>query len=93
MEELFSKKLVFRWDLLHLVNRAHFEAKGKVEGEDDETFALDDASDDEASENEDKDKDSMISELINYIQKSARKLRHGIRYAQLKNVTASLRDQ
>ena len=79
------------WDLLHLLNRAHFE--GKVEGEDDETFALDDASDDEASENEDKDKDSMISELINYIQKSARKLRHGIRYAQLKNVTVSLRDQ
>ena len=26
-------------------------------------------------------------ELINYIQKSARKLRHGIRYAQLKTVT------
>ena len=88
MEELFNKKLVFRWDLLHLVNRAHLEAKGKVEGEDDETFVLDDASDDETIESEDKDKDSMICELINYIQKSARKLRTGLSYSQLKNVTA-----
>ena len=74
------KNLLFRWDLNHLVNRAHLE--GKVEGEEDETFDLDDA--DEPNEIEAKDKDCMVSELINYIQRRARKLKHGLSFAQLK---------
>ena len=30
MKELFIDKLVFRWDFLHLINRAHKGAKGTV---------------------------------------------------------------
>ena len=28
MNSLFDKLLTFRWDMLHLINRAHIEAKG-----------------------------------------------------------------
>ena len=30
VQALFGKTLVFRWDLLHLINRAHIGAKGSV---------------------------------------------------------------
>ena len=33
---LFEKSLVFRWDLLHLINRAHIDAKGSVDCNDDD---------------------------------------------------------
>ena len=35
--ELFDKVLTFRWDLLHLMSRAHEEARGKVKRIDIET--------------------------------------------------------
>ena len=31
MVELFQKDIKFRWELLHLINRAHIEAQGKID--------------------------------------------------------------
>ena len=68
MELLFDKKLIFRWDLLHLIitsNRAHIAAKGKIEdGEE---------SEDEESESTSRHHESLVSELIKFIQSQARK--------------------
>ena len=83
MEVLFKKKLVVRWDLLHLINRAHIDAKGKVDIDDDcEMYENDrDEEDIEIS------KETLISELINFIQKGAKQYRHGIKYSKLKQMT------
>ena len=63
MELLFDKKLIFRWDLLHLINRAHIAAKGKIEdGEE---------SEDEESESTSRHHESLVSELIKCIQSQA----------------------
>ena len=79
MKELFNDKLVFRWDPLHLINRAHKDAKGKVTGvesADDELSEYGDESDEEKEEKN--ENNTLITELIDYIQKEAKKLRHGI---------------
>ena len=82
MELLFDKKLVFRWDLLHLINRAHIAAKGKIEdGEESE----DEESD---SESTSRQHESLVSELIKFIQSQARSLRHGIQFSKLQEITS-----
>lgn len=87
MQELFNKTLVFRWDLLHLMNRAHLDAKGKIKDVEDvnDEMSVFEFEDDQEDYNEN---ETLITELINYIQKGAKKLRHGIAYTQLQNVTA-----
>ena len=43
MKELLEgKELTFRWDLLHLINRAHVPARGRIDDED-ELFDLEDS--------------------------------------------------
>ena len=81
---MFNKKLVFRWDLLHLINRAHIDAKGSVKDEDEVSiFYQDDETD---STSADKG-ETLISELINFIQKGAKRLRHGIQFTKLQELT------
>ena len=86
MNSLFEKALTIRWDMLHLINRAHIDAKG---GEV-EIFEIEN----ESSEDIDNDIESppeecadLISELINYIQNDAKKLRHGIKYTSMVDAT------
>ena len=89
MKELFIDKLVFRWDFLHLINRAHKDAKGTVSGmehDDDELSEFEDESDDEREQKN--ENNTLITELIDYIQKNAEKLPHGIAFTQLKTITS-----
>jgi len=72
MMELMEKKLTFRWDILHLVNRAHVPARGKTilekkkdKTEDDDTDSNE--FDDELGETEINDTD-LIPKTIGYIQ-------------------------
>ena len=75
MEELSYKKLVFRWDPLHLINRAHIEAKGEVKGVEAEVdYEVNEKEDDDDdSDQADGKKETIITELINFIQKEAKK--------------------
>ena len=82
MQELFMKELVFRWDPLHLINRAHIDAKGKVKG-----VENDDCDEDDESEQEE-ERHTHITELIDYIQQGAKKLRHGIAFSNLLDITS-----
>ena len=83
MQELFMKTLVFRWDPLHLINRAHIDAKGKVKGCDEDVLS-EDGSDEEE---ENIGNNTLLTELIDYIQQGAKKLRHGIAFSYLKSIT------
>ena len=90
IQELIDKTLIFRWDLLHLINRAHIDArKGEVIGmlEDADEVVLNNTG---TSEVKGEVVGSLISELINHIQKEAKTFRHGIAYAQLKKVTCGV---
>ena len=80
IQELIDKTLVFRWDLLHMINRCHIDAKkGDVIDslEDADEVGLDDDHIDNDSGTKDEVVGSLISELINYIQKEAKAFRHG----------------
>ena len=94
IQELIDKTLVFRWDLLHMINRCHIDAKkGEVvidSLEDADEVGLDDDHIDNDSGTKDEVVGSLISELINYIQKEAKAFRHGLAYAQLKKVTSGV---
>ena len=84
--ELFGREIVIRWDLLHLINRAHIEARGKLDKDDlDEVFEVEDTDEIPAAENI--ATADYIRELIRYIQKSAKTYRHGLEYAKLKLIT------
>ena len=54
------------------LNRAHIDAKAKVKG-----VENDDCDEDDESEQEE-ERHTHITELIDYIQQGAKKLRHGI---------------
>lgn len=74
-----------------MINRCHIDAKGEVEGitlEDD--YEPEEQNDKENDERKDQANKTLIAELINYIQKEAKSFRHGIPYAQLRNVTAGV---
>ena len=88
MKELFIDKLVFRWNFLHLINRAHKDAKGKLSDveHDDELSEYEDESDKEKEQKN--ENNTLITELIDYIQKNAKKLCHGIAFTQLKTITS-----
>ena len=50
ISELLGKAVVVRWDPLHLINRAHIEARGKIHCADDNEESGDDVSEDEDEE-------------------------------------------
>ena len=86
ISELFEKELVIRWDLLHLINRAHIEARGKVDEDDEDIDELE--NDVELNvENSEERNASLITELIHYIQSGAKKFRTGLEYAKMKALT------
>ena len=90
LSELLDRyKLTFRWDLLHLANRAHMAARGCTDYEkqmktkeiDSSTETAEDDDDIIFAESTDATK---LSELIDYIQCNAKKNRTGIIYTGLK---------
>ena len=50
MFEILGKEVTVRWDLLHLINRAHHEARGKFLQEDDLTFEETETNETESNE-------------------------------------------
>ena len=82
MQELFMKELVFRWDRLHLINRTYIDAKGKVKGVENDYKCAEDESDRE------EERHTHITELIDHIQQGTKKLRHGIAFSNLLNITS-----
>ena len=86
MNLLFEKLLIFRWDMLHLINRAHIDAKGgEVEVLEIENGDSEDEDNDIGSTSE--EYADLVSDLIKYIQNEAKKLRHGIRYTSMLDAT------
>ncbi|CAL4224072.1 unnamed protein product, partial [Meganyctiphanes norvegica] len=77
------------WDLLHLINRAHKDAKGKAiyYSDDVEIEDTDSATNDIEEDQNGQNKACLISELIDYIQSEARQHRSGIKYTLMKIVT------
>ena len=84
--DLFGKTLTYQWDLLHLMNRSHEEARGKVKKKEYESGSSESESEINSdiilSGNASKKKCTDIFELIMFIQKSAKKNRTGIKYTQ-----------
>ena len=89
MVELFQKDMKFCWDLLHLINRAHIEARGKIDKDDlDENLEVEvepegDIGDGLSEDSDEETSAVLIRELINFIQKKAKQYRHGLKFAKL----------
>ena len=81
--ELLGKDVPIRWDILHLVNRAHKDARGETEFDKDiqEETLLEDDEIDQAT------LDAIgitdVSRLVDYIQSEAKKFRSGVKYTDL----------
>ena len=75
-----------------MINRCQIDAKkGElILLEDADEVGLDDDHIDNDSGTKDEVVGSLISELINYIQKEAKAFRYGLAYAQLKKVTSGV---
>ena len=67
---LLGKEVTIRWDLLHLINCAHKEARGKAKYDQDEVVEHTTDSDDDDMEDDvnQREMSSLVSELIDYIQ-------------------------
>ena len=81
MKDLLHENLQFRWDILHLANRAHLDARGTTAA--DLKEAAKTHEDDETPEASNSSS-TPISKLIDMIQKSAKNLRSGINHIGLK---------
>lgn len=83
--ELINEQLTFKWDLLHLINRAHIAARGKTSHE--VEFQATVGFDDEPSASAEIPRTNIgnigIKELLSYIQCQAKKWRSGISYTDL----------
>ena len=86
MKSLLHEKLQFRWDILHLANRAHLDARGATSSDLKQSSK-------EGEEVNPKETSTCtpISRMIDMIQQSAKKLRHGINYTNLKLSTKSFK--
>ena len=89
MCELLEKTIVIRWDPLHHINRAHVEARGKL------CHDIEDLDDDNVSDNEDQtveieDNKSALKELIDFIQNKSKKMRTGIEYSKMKEISGGM---
>ena len=88
LSELLDRyKLTFRWDLLHLANRAHMAARGSTDYEKEvapkkANSSSETVDDDEVIFEEGTDP-TTLSKLIDYIQSNAKKNRTGIVYTGL----------
>lgn len=84
LSELLDRyKLTYRWDLLHLSNRAHIAARGSTKYEQkkasENAADLEEIEDDECNKSENTSS-TGISELIDSIQHLSKKNRTGITY-------------
>ena len=77
MFEILWKEVTVRLDLLHLINRAHHEARGKFLEEDDL-----DLGENETESNEERSNIGyIIKKLIDYIQNKVKVFRNGLEYS------------
>ena len=77
---------MIRWDPLHLINRAHIEARGKLCQDGDDVDENEDEEGDEVMQEEVVLQNILIKELIDYIQNTAKKFRTGLEYALMKEM-------
>ena len=82
MSEHLGKTVLVRWDHLHLINRAHIEARGVLSGDVQDFDDEDDASEEEEEDMDEEEEENMdegdtpencMKELIDYIQNQAKK--------------------
>ena len=90
--KLLDKDVPIRWDLLHLINRAHKDARGKAIYDQEIQIDLSELADDEElADNVNADHTqsckASVSELIDFIQSEAKKYRTGIKYTHLKLIS------
>ena len=81
-ELLKNLELTFRWDMLHLCNRAHLVARGQTAYE--KKKKEKDLEQGDEPEESDIISSTLLSDLINHIQRDAKKFRTGINYTSLK---------
>ena len=84
--ELLGKNVPIRWDILHLINRAHKDARGKTEFDkdnEDNTLDSDDATFTDPTVVDESSDNTEVCKLIDYIQSEAKKYRSGIKYTDL----------
>ena len=94
-ELLQNPDLTFKWDILHLVNRSHIEARGKtsqeveyvniINGDDEPGDEPDgDSTANENSSGNAQNANSLsLTQLLNYVQCQSKKWRSGINYTEL----------
>ena len=76
-------------DLLHLINRAHHEARGKFLEDDDLDLGENETESNEEISNIDS-QGYMIKELIDYIQNKVKVFRNGLEYSKLKEMSSGI---
>ena len=92
MFEHLEKEVVIRWDPLHLINRAHIEARGKLcqDGDDVDESENEDEEGDEVMQEEVVLQNVLIKELIDYNQNTAKKFQTGLEYALMKEISMGM---
>ena len=81
--------MTVRLDLLHIINRAHHEARGKFLGEDDLDLGGNETESNEERSNIDS-QGYMIKELIYYIQDKVKVFRNGLEYSKFKEMSSGI---
>lgn len=87
LNSLVGKELTYRWDPLHLANRAHIEARGKIYKNeiDPDNAGWDlEISENDTGQSEDT---NLLRNLIKFIQKQSKEYRTGIKYTNLRELT------
>ena len=78
IRELFiNPNMVFRWDLLHLCNRAHISARGLTQVD------LSGMNTADQQQNQAVAGTSLLTHMMNYVQSESKKWRTGIPFTQL----------
>ena len=92
---LDNSELVFKWDLMHLINRTHCNARGLTKSEKEANAAMGDADDQEDADEPIVDlivepivdltqaQTKLITRLLDYVQSQAKKWRSGLDYTRL----------
>lgn len=78
IRELFrNPSMIFRWDLLHMFNRAHIAARGRTQvdiGNDDQQASI---------SNNQSPNSKLLSNMMDYIQSESKAWRSGVNYTRL----------
>ena len=95
LNQLVGKELIYRWDPLHLFNRAHISARGAIYTHEVQNIANDDYDWEWGEKIDTIEIDSQdienitekLRQLIKYIQKHAKQYRTGIKHTALSQYT------